>query len=83
MNAGGTLDLDLPAPVRQIGTKDVASFIAYPILCELKTEIQTDLRNVKDAAAGDGAVLVEMCEAVVLRALARRGVGEAGATAAV
>lgn len=74
MNAGGTLDLDLPIGCRPVSSKDVVGFMAYPLLQEMLIELRTDFRNVKDAALGDGALLVAQCEAIVARAFARRGV---------
>lgn len=73
MNVGGTLDTDLPVGPAP-SSKSFVNFTAYPLLCELQTELLTDFRNVEDAASGDGAILVAHCKAIVARAFARRGV---------
>jgi hypothetical protein len=72
MNAGGTVDYDLPT--RTVRSTNIVGFMAAPLLHEILTELLTDFRNVESAADGDCALIAAQCKGIVEGAFARRGV---------
>jgi hypothetical protein len=76
MNAGGTVDFDLPIGVRPVSSRDVVSYMAYPLLREMLAEIEAAIDReqmgpMMDDHHSNG---MDIARDVVREAFARRGV---------